>query len=111
MAEITDQVPGRENFDGMQQEQEGEEVPAIPGQEVAPPEPEFVSETLYIQNLNDRVKISCELFAEASTQQLLITGYRHEGDSEQPISSLWKSYRCGRSPQRKNAGSSLCFVT
>jgi len=111
MAEITDQVPGQEHFDEIQQDQEGEEVPPIPGQEVAPPEPEFISETLYIQNLNDKVKLPCELFAEASNKQLIIIWNRHEGDSEQPFSSLWKSYRCGRSPQSKNAGSSLCFVT
>lgn len=111
MAEIIDQVPGQENFNGMQQEQEGEEVPSTLDVEVVPPEPEFTSETLYIQNLNDRVKLPCGLFAEASAQQLLITWYRHEGDFEQPFSSLWKSYRGSRSSQSKNAGTSLCFVT
>jgi U2 small nuclear ribonucleoprotein B'' len=33
-------------------------VPPIPGQQpVAPEQPEFVSETLYIQNLNEKIKI------------------------------------------------------
>ena len=110
MAEISEQVPGQENLDGIEQEQ-GEEVPPIPGQEEAPPEPEFMSETLYIQNLNDRVKLSCESFTEAPTQQLLIIWYRHEDDPEQPFSSLRKSYRCGRPPQFKNARSSVCFIS
>lgn len=61
MAEITDQVPGQENLDEIQHEQQDEEVPSIPDQEVPPPEPEFISETLYIQNLNDKVKLPCEL--------------------------------------------------
>jgi len=62
MAEMTDQVPGQESLDEIQEEQQGEEVPPIPGQEVAPPEPEFTSETLYIQNLNDKVKLPCEYY-------------------------------------------------
>jgi hypothetical protein len=59
MAEITDQVPEQESLDEIQHEQQDEEASSIPGQEVVPPEPEFISETLYIQNLNDKVKLSC----------------------------------------------------
>jgi len=92
MAEITDQVPGQESLDEVQHEQQDEEDPSIPGQELMPPEPEFTSETLYIQNLSDRVKLPCELFTGAFTQQLLIVWYRHEGNSEQPFPSLRKSY-------------------
>ncbi len=92
MAEITDPVPKQEILDEIQHEQQDEEVPTIPGQEEAPPEPEFISETLYIQNLNERVKLPCELYTGASTQQLLTVCYRHEGDSEQPFPSLRKGY-------------------
>jgi len=66
MAEIPDQVPGQESVDEIQHEQQDEEVPSIPDQEVPPPEPEFVSETLYIQNLNDKVKLPCELYTGTS---------------------------------------------
>lgn len=69
MAEIRDQVPGQETLDDeVQDEQQDEEVPPIPGEEVVPPEPEFVSETLYIQNLNDKVKLPCELCTGISIQ-------------------------------------------
>lgn len=33
---------------------------SVPGQELEPePEPEYTSETLYIQNLNDKIKLPC----------------------------------------------------
>jgi U2 small nuclear ribonucleoprotein B'' len=88
MAEITDEVTGQESLDGIQQEQQDGEVQSIPGQEVAPLEPEFISETLYIQNLNDRVKLPCEPCPEASTSSCSLSGI----DMKATLDNLFRHY-------------------
>lgn len=88
MAEITDQVPGQERLDEIQDEQQDEEVPPIPGQEGVPPEPEFISETLYIQNLNDRVKLPCELY----TVHLLSSCSLFVIDMKATLNNLFRHY-------------------
>ena len=76
-----------------------------------PEEPEEVgTETLYVQNLNDRVKLPCKLLFSYLWTYLLhyptflipftrmAISARPESNFDQSVSPLWKSRRCSCPP-------------
>ena len=64
----------------------------------APEEPEITSETLYIQNLNERIKID----GHSHSGVTIILRLTNIFDSAQSLSAwiiqvIWRSFGCGRS--------------
>jgi len=72
-------------------------VSSAPTEVIAPEEPEHISETLYIQNLNEKIKIDGNrLLYNRSPIILNIYAISTQGFSAWSVQVIWRSFRCCR---------------
>jgi len=80
-----------------------------PGTEPAPEE-EILSETLYIQNLNERIKIPGTIAGHPLGDDNLPNRYSAEGILTRSLQIVWRGPRCRRAQEPADAWTGFRFI-
>ena len=81
-------------------------------EDVAPVVPEVIAtETLYIQNLNEKIKVDGTSFHHGTCAAACnLFDCSHESYPKSTVQNVWQCSRCNCTPELADAGPSICLI-